>query len=291
MLVEVFKAGSHIDSNGTLRSFSTEDIDKIIQNYSAQYANNEKAPAVIGHPQTNNPAYGWVKSLQRKDDILLAEFEDIDEAFKEAVNKKKFPKTSVALYPDLKLRHVGFLGAVPPAVKGLKDVTFNADDKVSIFEYAEAQPATQGTQAGGTGLTVSLEMLTSILRSELNDEVAGKIKKIIEEKMGAKFSSPSIPEEVQKRLQALEQKNQELMFNAYFDDAVRAGKLIPAQRESFKAIWDLQPANMEFAEQSQNAIRAFVNTLPDTHLFRSYEKAEVGNTNEIAEAVKNMFKK
>ncbi len=36
----------------------------------------------------------------------------------------RYKKVSIALYPDLSLRHVGFLGAQPPAVKGLAQAAF-----------------------------------------------------------------------------------------------------------------------------------------------------------------------
>ncbi len=55
----------------------------------------------------------------------------------------KFKKVSAAFYlPDspnnphkgvLSLRHVGFLGAMPPAVKGLKQVEFAEDDDFVVF--------------------------------------------------------------------------------------------------------------------------------------------------------------
>jgi len=45
--------------------------------------------------------------------------------FKDWVKRGLYKKISVALYPDLGLRHIGFLGATPPAVKGLKQATFS----------------------------------------------------------------------------------------------------------------------------------------------------------------------
>ena len=35
------------------------------------------------------------------------------------------------------LRHIGFLGAVPPAVKGLADIKFNEDNSVMDIEFEE----------------------------------------------------------------------------------------------------------------------------------------------------------
>ena len=48
-----------------------------------------------------------------------------------------FKKRSASLTPDLKLNHVGFLGAAAPAVKGLKDVEFTEDSEYSTIEFNE----------------------------------------------------------------------------------------------------------------------------------------------------------
>ena len=40
-----------------------------------------------------------------------------------------YEKRSASFYPDGRLRHVGFLGAAPPAVKGLAGIAFGQEDK------------------------------------------------------------------------------------------------------------------------------------------------------------------
>ncbi len=68
-------------------------------------------------------------------DTLYAEAENVVNEFAEMVNKKMFPNRSIAINPDGSLRHVGFLGAVPPAVKGLGEVSFS--DSVEPIEIKE----------------------------------------------------------------------------------------------------------------------------------------------------------
>jgi hypothetical protein len=45
------------------------------------------------------------------------------------VNQGLFKKRSISVYPDGTLRHVGFLGAQPPALKGLADFAFKDEGK------------------------------------------------------------------------------------------------------------------------------------------------------------------
>lgn len=125
----VFKAGEHTDSQGRARTWTKEDLGKIAGSYDPE---NHEAPVVIGHPQNNSPAYGWVKGLEMDDEGVLWAKTDILEEFDELVQKGAYKKRSISLYDDLSLRHVGFLGGQPPAVKGLPDLQFAAAEGVSI---------------------------------------------------------------------------------------------------------------------------------------------------------------
>lgn len=144
---EIFKTGTHTSNKGTTLSFSDADLADIAQSYDAA---NHQAPIVVGHPKQDAPAYGWVKSLAVRDGRLVAEPEHIDGAFSELVTKGRFKKVSAALYAPNQvgnptpgkyhLRHVGFLGAEPPAVKGLKPIEFAAESEYLTFaeiEFAE----------------------------------------------------------------------------------------------------------------------------------------------------------
>jgi len=130
--VEVFRAGDHVDSSGRKHTFAEADLDRIAAYDPARH----EAPLVVGHPKDNAPAYGWVERVYREGGTLLADFKDVAPEFADLVQSGRFKKRSISLYPDGSLRHVGFLGATPPAVKGLKDVAF-AEGEARTFEFAE----------------------------------------------------------------------------------------------------------------------------------------------------------
>lgn len=142
--IEIFKAGKRYDANGVLKDITVADLEKTVAAYNPEY---HEAPLVIGHPKSNNPAWGWVKGLSLDGDVLKADVDEVDAEFAEMVKDGKFKKVSAAFYlPDspnnphkgvLSLRHVGFLGAMPPAVKGLKQVEFADDD---LFVEFSEQP-------------------------------------------------------------------------------------------------------------------------------------------------------
>ncbi|MCX6145730.1 MAG: hypothetical protein NTW25_00545, partial [Candidatus Kapabacteria bacterium] len=125
--IEVFKTGSFTDANGIEFDCDINKLNEIAKTYNEAISTNDtlKAPVVKGHPESNDPAFGWVKSLKVEGDTLFAELYDMDLNFVNEVKDKKYQKVSISLYDDLMLRHVGFLGAVPPAVKGMENVSFS----------------------------------------------------------------------------------------------------------------------------------------------------------------------
>ena len=142
-LIEIFRAGKRTDANGVVVDITTADLQQAVDAYNINF---HESPAVIGHPQLNAPAYGWVKRLELDGDVLKAEFDQIDPEFAEMVEKGRFKKISSSFYladspnnpcpGNLYLRHVGFLGAMPPAVKGLRNPEF-ADNEQGVVDFSD----------------------------------------------------------------------------------------------------------------------------------------------------------
>lgn len=143
--IQIFKPGKHVAASGDSFNFSESDVAATIAAYDPAL---HEAPIVVGHPRHDLPAYGWIKSLAFADGALAAETQQVDPAFAELVDAGRYKKISASFYhPESPsnpvpgvyyLRHVGFLGAQPPAVKGLRNPEFNeADEKVVSFDFRE----------------------------------------------------------------------------------------------------------------------------------------------------------
>jgi hypothetical protein len=120
--IEIFKTGTHTDSEGRTREWTEKDLEEIASSYDPAH---HEAPVVIGHPETDSPAYGWVEKLEVEGGRLKAKLKELAPEFVDWVRRGLYKKISISLYPDMGLRHVGFLGAAAPAVKGLKSVAFS----------------------------------------------------------------------------------------------------------------------------------------------------------------------
>lgn len=142
--VEVFKGGPQTDSSG-----KTMDGDTIIEKALATFdPKTHEPPVVVGHPKTDAPAFGWVAALRKAVRngvaVLEARFKDVVPEFAALVKAGMYKKRSIAIDRDGRLRHVGFLGAAAPAVKGLADLKFGDAGEITTFE--SAADAAAGTE-------------------------------------------------------------------------------------------------------------------------------------------------
>ena len=130
-------------------TITADDIAAIAAAYDPQL---HEAPVVIGHPAKDGPAYGWAQSLEVSEEgELVAVPHQVDPAFAELVEAGRYKKISAALYGSGSsanptpgrpyLRHIGFFGAHPPAVKGLKPVELAEDGEALLLVDAELADA------------------------------------------------------------------------------------------------------------------------------------------------------
>lgn len=151
--IHSFKAGRQTASNGTTIDFTEADIAATAAAYDPALS---EAPIVVGHPTTDGPAYGWVKSFTAQGPNLFAEPHQVNPEFAELVKAGAFKKVSISLYPKdhphnpvpgvYYPRHLGYLGATPPAIKGLKPTEFAAADAECIelqLDFTEQPAATE----------------------------------------------------------------------------------------------------------------------------------------------------
>jgi hypothetical protein len=147
--VEAFSAGRHVgftdDGKRVELDVTPEYLNALARNYDVAL---HEAPATIGHPADDLPAYGWISDVRVNGDKLELQFADTQPEFERMVRNNLFKKRSLKLYADAakapggvapNIRHCAFLGAEPPAIKNLKNMQqphFSDDEGESIaFDY------------------------------------------------------------------------------------------------------------------------------------------------------------
>lgn len=137
--IEIFKTGQHVAMGGQSEQFPLSMLQEVADSYNG---GDFMAPVVVGHPTTDAPAYGWIDRLSVEGDKLIAVLRDVDPAFAEIVRAGRYRKVSASFWrPGATnnpagerwgLKHVGFLGAAAPAVKGLKPVSMAGDGNGTV---------------------------------------------------------------------------------------------------------------------------------------------------------------
>ncbi len=278
--IPVFQAGTHTDSSGNTHTFTEEDLDRIIQKYEE---GNHEAPIVIGHPATNAPAYGWVSGLKRVGKTLFAQVKDVAKEFTEWVSKGLYKKRSISLYPDLTLRHVGFLGAMPPAVKGLPDVAF-AEGENFYFEFQDVDSKFSSLSQilrklrewfiAQFGLETANELIPNYAVEELaknTEELESEFSEKKEEKMELEKLKQELAEK-EKKLKEFQEKEEKRLAEekktrilSFTEKLVKEGKLLPKFKDDF----------ITFALALDNSTRInFCENKTATQLEKFFEFAE-----------------
>ncbi len=174
--LHIFKPGRHTAMSGATLEFTDADLRWTASVYDpAKF----EAPLVVGHPKLNAPAYGWVARLAVGPHGLEAHPHQVDAAFAELVNEGRYKKISASFFrPDAPgnpvpgvhyLRHVGFLGAAAPAVKGLRTPEFAADEAgIETIEFATTQETPEVTPEE----KAALEAENAQLKQQIADSAA-----------------------------------------------------------------------------------------------------------------------
>lgn len=103
-----------------------EIFDEVVSTFDPK---KHEPPHVFGHitaEHNSAPALGWIAGLQRVGNTLYAKSRQIAENLDNALREGAYKKRSIALRVNEAgkhfLHHLAWLGATPPAIKGLPDV-------------------------------------------------------------------------------------------------------------------------------------------------------------------------
>lgn len=263
--IEVLRTGTFTAKSGKPVSFTGADLDAIAANYDPA---KNPAPLVFGHPVDSDPAFGWAEEFKRDGDILMARFKDVPEVVKTLVNNGHYKKVSISLAADKKtVRHVGLLGAVPPAVPGLADVKFSEGESL-IIEMSSKEEA---------GMDVE------VLKKKLEDEE--KKRKAAEERADAAEKGQKAAET---ELSSIKDEADKKVVESKISDLIAKGKLLPANKDAVEAVAlalgktgdEIELSKGTGKKSLQDHFFGFLETLPENGLFNEF--SDPGNDKKEA---------
>lgn len=143
--VEVFRVGTWNKD-----TYTRDDLEAMVKAFDKV---GFRPPVKLGHKEeSGSPAYGWVKSLRRVGDKLVADLQDIPKKIYDAIKKRQFDTVSSEVYWNLDrngtkfpraLKAIALLGAEIPAVSGLAPLrttvaslpTMSGDGRVLSYTF------------------------------------------------------------------------------------------------------------------------------------------------------------
>lgn len=264
--LQIFRAGTQTDASGRTLAFTAADLAATAAAYDPA---KHEAPLVVGHPATNAPAYGWAEALTQADGALEATPHQVDAAFAEMVNSGRFKKISSSFWlPDAPgnpvpgvyyLRHIGFLGAAAPAVKGLRTPEFSGDaESIVTLEFSLPEPTMPDPTADFSAREAALAKAEAELKAKVDAQAAqfAEQEKVIKERAAALAKA----EADAARKDALD----------FAEEHAKAGRILPRHKAGLaELLVTLPKAPLEFAEGGQvvktlapDWVKAFIASLP-----------------------------
>lgn len=257
--IELIRPGTYTAMDGRKITFSEADLRATADAYSTQLS---EAPLVVGHPTTDAPAYGWVEALKFSGS-LEATPAQVDPAFAEIVAAGRYKKISASFYlPDGEnnpkagvyyLRHVGFLGAQAPAVKGLRDAQFAGDGSSMItVELSEPFPRKEERQMHQNPDQAAADIEAATKKLADDQAAFAERKKVFEAEIK------------RRRYEGVVQ---------FAAEQVKAGRVLPKDKDGLVAFMDAMPVDLtvELAEGDSGTktkldatgwLRSFIAGLP-----------------------------
>jgi hypothetical protein len=288
---QLFKTGIHVSKSGEEFNAGTREIDKIVEATKNHSYANDEIPVCIGHKKEDSPKWGAFKkdSFKRAGDFLIGRYDYLVKEFAECISKKMFDKVSVALYPDLAIKHIAVLGVQAPAVKGLKSIELNEPADLPAgyeFETGNVGEFSEGENGGITSLLaniknfiagkfseheaesiIPLHILNNVNKPGINNSFSEEVSTNKKEITMPGITQQPVPQEFSEQISAYEKEISELKgklldseIKEFCESPLMSGKITPALMPHIKSIYrNLSSLNneIEFSEGEGKNKRTF----------------------------------
>jgi hypothetical protein len=235
--VEIFATG---EWNGN--KFTDKDLDSIVESFGQGKVGFEP-PLKLGHDDKQKilqadgyPAAGWVASIRKVGEKLIADFKDVPKTIKELIEKKAYKTVSSEIYKDYTnkdgkkfpwvLKAVSLLGGDIPAVEGLKDIISLYDKEnreYCVFNFESGYIPEQSNKERRED-TMEIEKLKKDLEAKASEVV--ELKKQIAILQKNQESGTKLTQEVEALSKKLETTQNELK-----EETIKREKIELARKE------------------------------------------------------------
>lgn len=284
--VEIFSTGTFTpggSAKGRKVTITSADLDEMVQSFQELVPIGGFTPVLkLGHAEAQRfmgqasgaPNLGIVKMIRRVGNKIIADFANVPDAVMDLIRLKRFRNVSVEIVPSIEfdgrtfanvLTAVALLGAELPAVKGLKELAammfteaevspVQADTIVSYEWEREKMPDTNLTQDQHEALleaavTKAVAVAKAEFASGSEKLTAERDAAMAEVKTGAAKFSAFQTEVATKEAAAM------------VDGAIKAGKLLPKQKDAAMAFATNLTGTVKFGNEEKSMTVLFADFL------------------------------
>jgi len=269
--VEIFATGRHRGSSEVV--ISEPDLEAMVESFQALGNQDGFKPVLkLGHSETqtffgNNkgaPNLGFVETIWKEGEKILANFSNVPDAVVDMIRNGRYNSVSIEMFPRAEyggkvfsnvLTAVALLGAELPAVKGLKSLAASLFDemegeKISLITCEEKDmPATYSKE--------QLDELVAAAVAKAKDEAVAEFEAKVtslEEKVAKAEEAKKTAQSALREFEAASAKREAEIL---VDDAIKEGKILPAQKDAALAFATSVTGKVKFGDEEKSATEVF----------------------------------
>ncbi|HUU97738.1 MAG TPA: hypothetical protein VM487_18540 [Phycisphaerae bacterium] len=224
--------GEYPKHNLTLKEQDFRDVEK---NFAAEPA-GEEVPVCFDHEEKGE-SLGWVAGVKAAGKKLVCKLRNVSQKLCDAVNSRKFPNRSVRLERKedgtWRLRHLSFLGAKPPAVKGMGWVCLGDNGGTQFIDVAfeDVVLDSEGPETEITMPEQTQEQSHTVTLADMSAQYEAEVKDL-EAKLSAQMAEMEAKEARLAELEAervkLAARDREREIASFADGQLAKGQWAPA---------------------------------------------------------------
>jgi hypothetical protein len=275
--LEIFGAGSWKPGNGNVVTIAESDLDDIVANFDALNGTNIVKPHLkLGHTEAQKwfgqsvgiPTLGWIDRVWREGKKLFADISHVPDALLGMIRTGRYHNVSAEVFPPGVIEHAGRkFGSVLSAVAILGTEMPAVKDLAGLASALYADQFTAKTEAAP--IIFSHEVNQSMFTQDQVDSlIAAAVDKAVKEHKESTTATFSDLDAQLKmatsRAEAAETKLAEQAstfaaaeMNRLVDEAIRAGRLLPKQRDTVLAFGATMKGTVNFGGAEKPATDLF----------------------------------
>lgn len=278
--LEIFGAGTH---NGV--KVTEDDLDQIVSAFTELQGSNIVKPHLkLGHTDAQKwfgqdkgiPTLGWITKVWRNGKKLLADVANVPDALLQMFRDGRYHNVSAEVYWDAPIEHAGkkfarvlsavaILGTEMPAVKDLAGIAAalfaeqfsgSVDASPVVFSI-EHQPQ----RIPGMFTQEQLDSLIAAAVTKATKEFEAKLAAATDDLKTQVTVLTTRAEAAEGKLVKMAEDNAQAETTRLVDDAIKAGKLLPKQKEFALAFLKNAKGVIKFGDKEVGAAKLFSDFL------------------------------